>query len=206
MSSRALLNLRRADALAADLQDAVRALHRLHDRRAIGHHKAHGLFKVDVLAGHQRVDGHRLVPVVGRGDEDGVDRRTRQQLAVVLVNRRLAARARPRPVQPAGIGIAQRDGLHVGHRPDGLHELLRAGAAANEPHAKPVARGGSGRGTPCHRGGGACKHTRLHEVASIHGQSLFLAFGGQCRSTRFVYLCLSADLRIHFPRNPRQSA
>ena len=33
----------------------------------------HRLFAVDVLAGVHGVDGDILVPVVGRGDDDGVD-------------------------------------------------------------------------------------------------------------------------------------
>ena len=43
----------------------------------------HGLLAVDVLAGVQRVDGDARVPVVGRGDDHGVDVLARQHLAIV---------------------------------------------------------------------------------------------------------------------------
>ena len=42
------------------------------------------LFDVDVFAGVARVDGHRHVPVVGAGDQDGVDVFAVEQLAIVL--------------------------------------------------------------------------------------------------------------------------
>lgn len=43
------------------------------EQRTLGGIVAAGLFDVDVLAGLQPVDGHGRVPVVGRGDGDGVD-------------------------------------------------------------------------------------------------------------------------------------
>ena len=42
-------------------------------QRALGGVMAAGLFDVDVLARLQAEDGHGRMPVVGRGDGDGVD-------------------------------------------------------------------------------------------------------------------------------------
>jgi len=43
----------------------------------------HGFFEVDVLASFDGVDGGLFVPVVGGGDEDGVDVLAGEDLAVV---------------------------------------------------------------------------------------------------------------------------
>ena len=72
-----------ADALAADLNDAIGGARGLDDLRPIGVDVDHRLLEVDVLAGLHRIDGGRLVPVVGRRDQDGIDILARENLAVV---------------------------------------------------------------------------------------------------------------------------
>ena len=57
----------------ADLHDLVVARRRLDHLAAFPHGVRRGLLDVDVLAGLQRPDGGERVPVVGRGDDDGVD-------------------------------------------------------------------------------------------------------------------------------------
>ena len=49
----------------------------------VGVEMDHRLFEVDVFAGLHGIDGSRLVPVVGRRDEDGVDVFAGKDLAVV---------------------------------------------------------------------------------------------------------------------------
>ena len=72
-----------ADALAAHLQDASGLLLRLNERLAIGDALHHGLFEVHIFAGVHGVDRDFLVPVVGRGDDDGVHVGPRQNFAVI---------------------------------------------------------------------------------------------------------------------------
>jgi hypothetical protein len=81
--------------LAADLEDLAGLLGDLDQRLALGDGQRHRLFEVDVLARRQRVDGHRLVPVVRGRDEDRVNRRAGQQRTVVREHGRRAAGARP---------------------------------------------------------------------------------------------------------------
>ncbi len=72
-----------ADTLAADLEDAVGGAGGVDDLRAVGVDVDHRLFEVDVFAGMHGVDGCLFVPVVGCGDEDGVDVFAGEDLAVV---------------------------------------------------------------------------------------------------------------------------
>jgi len=44
-----------------------------HHGEAVGGIVRHGFFAVDIFAGGERVHNHLLMPVVGHGDEDGVD-------------------------------------------------------------------------------------------------------------------------------------
>ena len=69
--------------LHADLADAIVDARRFHDRRALFDLQRERLLDVDVLAGVERVDGHARVPVIGRGDEGGVDFLGLEQLAMV---------------------------------------------------------------------------------------------------------------------------
>ena len=72
-----------ADALAADLKNAVGGTGGRDDLGAVGVDVDHGLFEVDVFAGVHGVDGGLLVPVVGCGDNDGVDVFAGEDLFVV---------------------------------------------------------------------------------------------------------------------------
>ena len=70
--------------LGAHLHQLAVFLLRLDEQRAFGGVVAAGLFNVDVLARLQAGDGHGRMPVVGRGDGDGVYILEFQDLAEVL--------------------------------------------------------------------------------------------------------------------------
>ena len=74
-----------AASVEAHGHDLARVLLRVHHRAALGDRRREGLLAVDVLAGLDRVDRHDRVPVVGRGDADGVHVWIREQRLVVLV-------------------------------------------------------------------------------------------------------------------------
>lgn len=79
----------------------------------------HGFFQIGILAGLHRVDGMQGVPVVGAGDDDGVDVRPFQQSAVVLELghpagvEALVGEVFGKGFHPGGIWITKRDDCHV---------------------------------------------------------------------------------------------
>ena len=163
----------RADPLAADLQHAVVPLDGGDELEAFVDRVGHRLLDVDVLAGVECRDGHRLVQVVGRADDDRIEAGAGQQLARVLGNRRLAARACLRAYGPAGVRVADGDDLHAGNLLGRLDQLLRPRAGADHADGDTIA-GGNG---PCaarrarrYRRRRAGQHRVLHEIASVHGQ------------------------------------
>ncbi len=80
-----------AAALRADLHDALVLARGLDHLAAFPHVVAGGLLDVDVLAGLAGPDGGQRVPVVGRGDGDGVDFLVVEELAHVAVDPGLGA-------------------------------------------------------------------------------------------------------------------
>ena len=74
----------RAAALHAHLAHASELPRPLRHHAAFLHVVAAGLFHVDVLARLHRPDGHEGVPVVGRGDRDGIDVLAVQKAADIL--------------------------------------------------------------------------------------------------------------------------
>ena len=74
---------------------------------------ADGLFEIDVLVRLQRGHRHRVVQVLGRSDEDDVDVRVGEQLAIIDVGLRAWSFLRsgrcPCPCQVALVGIADGD-------------------------------------------------------------------------------------------------
>src|SRR5208337_4964724 len=72
-----------ADALAADLNNALRLFRCGDDLRALRMGMDHGLFAVDVLARIQGVNGCLFVPVVRSSYQDGVHVRTGENLIVI---------------------------------------------------------------------------------------------------------------------------
>ena len=125
------------------------------------------LLDVDVLAGLAGPDRHQRVPVVGRGDRDGVDRLVLQHAADVLLGGRrmtvgLAGLARDRLdlLEPFGVGprvgVDQADDLDAGHR----GELAHMGAASPVEPGHGDADGVIGADDPARRLGPADREGR----------------------------------------------
>ena len=71
--------------LAAVLANAIVLLDRAHQLTSFKRVMRAGLFDVDVLAGLAGPDGHERVPMIGRGDGNGVDLFVLEQLAHIDV-------------------------------------------------------------------------------------------------------------------------
>ena len=71
--------------LAAAGEDPAVTPHRLDHRPALADRQALGLLAIHVLAVLAGLDGDDRVPVVRRADQHGVDVRTGQQLAEIVV-------------------------------------------------------------------------------------------------------------------------
>src|SRR5213082_3581441 len=78
-----LLVLVGRDPLAASLDDALVAPRRFNYFGAVFNLMGHGLFDVDVFAGAERVEHDGQVPIIGRGDDDGVNVFAVEQLFVL---------------------------------------------------------------------------------------------------------------------------
>lgn len=72
-------------ALHADLDDLFGVFFRLHEFDTLLRRLAEGLFDVDILAGGERVEDHSVMPMLGRGDEDGLDFLVVEELLVVPI-------------------------------------------------------------------------------------------------------------------------
>ena len=83
ISSLGLLINDGAYALAAHLDDAAGGALRGDDGVALFDRVDHGLFAIYILARIHGVDGGLRVPVVGGGDDDGIDVFAREQLVIV---------------------------------------------------------------------------------------------------------------------------
>src|SRR5207253_4913295 len=108
-----LLVQHRADALAADLENALRLLRCRDDFRPVLVYVDHGLLEIDVFAGVHGVDGRLLVPVVGRGDQDRVDVRAGQNLPVVARGEDVVAPELLRVGQAPVVTVRNRHQLHA---------------------------------------------------------------------------------------------
>ena len=89
-----LLRAAHAHVLAADLHHLAALLGGRDERLALLPRVRHRLLDVDVLAGGQRVLRHLQMPVIGRGDDDGIDVGARR-------GSRCSRRSRPAPARSA---------------------------------------------------------------------------------------------------------
>ena len=121
-----------ADALAADLKDAVGGAGGVDDLGAVGVDVDHGLFEVDVLAGVHGVDGGLLVPVVGRGDDDGVDVFAGEDLVVVAGGEDVVAPELFGAGEAAVVAVGDGDELDAGNAEGGGGVALALDAGADE--------------------------------------------------------------------------
>ncbi len=129
-----------ADALAADLDDAVGGAGGLDDLGAVGVEMDHRLFAVDVLAGLHGVDGGALVPVVGGGDDDGVDVFAGEDLAVVAGGEDVVAPELLGVGEAAVVAVGDGDELDAGNLHGDLGVALALDAGADEGKLNVVVR------------------------------------------------------------------
>ena len=71
--------------VGAHLYDALGALGRFHHFAAFDDGQAERLLDIDILTGVAGIDEHRGMPVVGRGDDHGVDVFVFEELLVLFV-------------------------------------------------------------------------------------------------------------------------
>lgn len=109
-----------ADALAADLEDLAGGLLGGDDLVAIGGVLDHGLLTIDVLASLEGVNSLGAVPVVGRGDDDGVDVGAGQEFAVVAGGEDLLAESLFCVGEAAFVNVGDSDEFDAGYGGDGL--------------------------------------------------------------------------------------
>ena len=151
--------------LQSDLQNPAGGARGVQHDGRLAAQPAHGLFRVDVLAGVHRIHRVILMPVVGRADQDGVDFLQFQQLAVIAEGLG-AGRTGQRLFEALGVDVAQGAYLHVGVF---LEEALHIGAAsAGTDDAQTDAVIGaqnSGIGESRY-GGGSCRVASRHHGAS----------------------------------------
>src|SRR5690606_36226206 len=152
-----LQELARRALLASGLKDAAEASRRIDHATALLDREGERLLAVDVLSGLARMDRDERVPVIGHGDDDGVDVLAIEKRPVVL---RLEARpfeARRRAIEKALVDVAQRDRWKRAIAKVSAEMPASHSADADEPDADPVVRIGcpthAERAGPHDRGG-----------------------------------------------------
>ena len=121
-----------ADALTADLENPIRGTGGGDDLWAVGVDVDHGLFEVDVFACVQCIDGGLLVPVVGRGDDDGVDVFAGEDLFVVAGGEEVVAPELFGAGEAAVVAVGYGDELDSGDAEGGGGVTLPLDACADE--------------------------------------------------------------------------
>jgi len=154
--------------LGADLHDPARSAHGLDDRETFVDLVRHRLLHVNILARLAGPDGLQSMPMVGRGDGDGVDGLVVENLAHILEALRRLLPAGFHALYETGhvrlVDIRNGHQLHVGQ---GCPFPEVAATAASTPHncdAHSVVGTGKHALSGSHRRRGAHK-----EVSSIHG-------------------------------------
>jgi len=129
------------------------------------------LLTINVLAGAEGIHDDPFVPVIRRGDDDGIDRAIGQQILVALVNLRAAVEALLGPGDPAFVGIDDAHDLIAGQRQQALHQLVGTRPGSDNSDLDFVI-GGEGNSRPGHGGRGADgkKITTTH----LHRELLYL--------------------------------
>jgi hypothetical protein len=124
--------------LQADLRHSIIGLDGLDDVVPLFDGEGQRLFDVDVLARVERVDRHPRMPVVGRGDQDGVDVFRSEQRVVIGEGLCLAPGLFERGVEVLVIAIAERDDLDVGFFLKDAHHVAAAIARADDAETDSV--------------------------------------------------------------------
>ena len=195
--------------LVADLKDAVRLVDDLPEDLHFVDRQRHRLLAIDMLAGSNRIDVDRRVPMVGRGADHRVDIVALEQLPVIRVDvelafavavqhgirRRSARRDRdPRRTRPRN----RRTPRPVGRR-HGPCRRSRSSPAASGCSCLPNARNAGpnvrdGRGTAA-----ACRKRLRETVMAEYSVGIDLHLD-------LVALCDTAEPAWHWLARPRRSA
>ena len=143
--------------LGAELKDALVAMDFFPQRPVFGQVRAHRLFQVNVLPGADGCQRGQDVPMIGRGDEAGIDVLAGDQLAEVAISSAVLVLVMlvdsiARLLEVAGHDIAHRDDLGVLLIEEVAHIPLSLRADANAADRNAVAgrdptglaQGGSG--------------------------------------------------------------
>ena len=162
-----------ADALAADLDDAVGGVSGCDDLGAVRVDVDHGLFEVDVFACAHGVDGGLLVPMVGCGDDDGVDVFAGEDLAVVAGGEEIV----PRRAAPELFGAGEAAVVAVGYGYEfdawdaerGGGVALALDACADESELDVIVRRCLGGSEGLKPGGCGCESGGLEKGTAIQG-------------------------------------
>ena len=126
--------------LGAGLHDLLRRFDRLHHLGAFGDRVRDGLLDVDVLAGGDRVERDRLVPVIGRADHDRVDLAVVQDAAIVGDLQRGGAGDLGGLEQARLVDVADGHHLVAGQLLQMRHQAARSAAGADDADADPIVR------------------------------------------------------------------
>ena len=127
-------------ALAADLENAAGLFLRFDDHVAIGYFAHHRLLAVDVFAGVKSVGGDTGVPVIGRGDDDGIDIAAGEQFAVIASGEDVLAVAFLSESAAAVVDVGNRDDFDARKRRFGLHVSLAHDAEADAANLNAIVR------------------------------------------------------------------
>ena len=141
----------RAAPLHADLDDAVGLADRRHHFRSLFDRVRHRLLTIGVLAGGDRVNQLAVVPVLGGGKEHRVNVLAGEELPVVAITLRRAARHLDPQVQVDLVDVAHGGELHCSGRrrtrprrqallDELLHHAPAAPARSDQSHHQPVVR------------------------------------------------------------------
>ena len=163
-----------AAALHAHLHDPLVGVGGLHELTAFPDIVRDGLFDIHILAGLTAPDGRERVPVIRRGDRDGIDLLALQQLADVLIRRHVRAlfqKLRLALFEHLRIHVAERHEPHAFHFEVFRNVIFAAPVEADDGDADVVIRAGRLRadaGGEREGGGGGDggfeKGAALHEV------------------------------------------
>ena len=142
----------------------------------------HGFFEIDVFAGVHGINGGLFVPVIGRGDDDGVDIFAGEDLAVVAGGEEVDIVGRACSPEFFGVSeasvvaVGDGDEFHAGNAEGGGGVALALDACSDESELDVVVGGGrlcSGSGESCEcvdlRGcSGACELNEGPAIQSGH--------------------------------------
>ena len=123
--------------LHAALQDLLAGANRTGEGGAFLDGASDRLFKIDVFAGCQGVDRHAHMPVVGRGDHDGVDLLL-QDFAIIHVCGGDAVGTKFDGVASRPIDVANGDDLVLADVVGGIEQAAHAAAGADHSDAQGV--------------------------------------------------------------------